>query len=107
MRLVRALPEARLVQFETLGDDAENVAFFHDNQILAVELDLGPGPLAKQDLVARLKFERRDLAVLSARAGAYGNDFTLLRLLLSRIGDDDPASCLLLRFDAPDQHAIM
>src|SRR3546814_14528283 len=35
-------------------DDAEDVAFLHDQQVFTVHLDLGARPLAEQDLVAGL-----------------------------------------------------
>ena len=56
------------------ADDPEDVAFLHDQQVFAIELDLGAGPFAEQDLVARLDVERRDLAVLGLGAGAKAED---------------------------------
>ena len=81
--------------------------FLHDDQVLAVELDLGAGPLAEQHPVAGLDVERLDLAVLAAGTRADGDDLALHRLFLGRVGDDDAARGLLLRFDAPDQHAVV
>jgi hypothetical protein len=40
-------------------DDAHDVAFLHDQQLLAVDLDLGAGPLAEQHAVAGLDVEGR------------------------------------------------
>jgi hypothetical protein len=47
------------------ADDAENVAFLHDQQVFAVDLDFGAGPFAEQDAVAGLDVERGDLAVFA------------------------------------------
>ena len=49
--------------------------FLHDQQVFAVDLDLGARPFAEQDLVAGLDVERGDLAVFGAGAGADGDDF--------------------------------
>ena len=40
-------------------DDTHDVVFLHDQQVFAVDLDLGAGPFAEQDLVALLDVERR------------------------------------------------
>jgi hypothetical protein len=89
------------------ADDPEDVAFLHDQQVLAVDLDLGAGPFAEQDAVAGLDVERRDGAVLALGATADGDDFAFLRLFLGGVGDDDPAGRLLFGLYAPDQHAIV
>src|SRR6187402_538677 len=47
-------------------DDAHDIRLLHDEEILAVELDLGAGPFAEQDAVALLDFERHDRALLVA-----------------------------------------
>src|ERR1044071_3803119 len=82
------------------ADDPEDVAFLHDQQVLAVEAALGAGPFAEQDLVAGLDVERRDRAVLAARAGAGGDDLALLGLLLGGVGDGDAGGRRLLGLDA-------
>src|SRR5690606_31516220 len=88
-------------------EDAEDVALLHDQEIVAVDLDLGAGPLAEQHAVTGLHVEGNDLALLVAGAGADGNNFTLLRLLLGGVGDDDAASGLRVLFDALDDNAVM
>ncbi len=72
-------------------DDAHDIAFLHDQQVFAVDLDLGAGPFAEQDAVAGLDVERLDLAGIVARAGTYGDDFAFLRLFLGGVGNDDAA----------------
>src|SRR3954447_17764955 len=83
-----------------VGDDAEDVALRHDEQILAVDPDFGARPFAEQDLVAGLDVERAHRAVLRLGAGAGGDDLALLRLLLGGVRDDDPAGRLFLGLDA-------
>ncbi len=39
------------------GDDAKDVAFFHNKQVIAADLDLGAGPLPEEDTVAGLDVE--------------------------------------------------
>jgi hypothetical protein len=58
--------------------NAHNVALFHNQQVLTVDLDLGAGPFAEQDAVANLHVERDELIVVAARAGTNGYDFALL-----------------------------
>src|SRR5687767_1619027 len=89
------------------ADNTQDVAFLHDQQVLAVELDLGAGPFAEQDLVARLDVERSDRAVLAARAGADRDDLAFLRLLLGGVGDDDATGRLFLGLQAADQYPVM
>jgi hypothetical protein len=73
-------------------DDAHDVALLHDQEILAVDLDLGARPLAEQDAVAGLDVERDQLALLVAAAGADGDDLAFLRLFLGGVGNDDDAA---------------
>src|SRR5262249_2956896 len=40
------------------GDEAEDVALLHDQEILTIELHLSAGPLAEQDAVAGLDVQR-------------------------------------------------
>src|SRR5689334_11146171 len=88
-------------------DDAEDLFFAHDQVLLAIELDLLAGVLAEEHRVAFLHIERRDLAVLLDLALADRDDLTLLRLLLGRIRDDDPADFLFPFFDASNDDAIV
>src|SRR5690606_32754681 len=86
------------------ADDPHDVAFLHDQQVFAIELDLGAGPLAEQDAVARLDVERRDLAVLGTGTRTDGDDLALARLFLGAVGDDDTPGRLFLGLDAADQN---
>src|SRR6478736_4716470 len=62
-------------------DDRDEIFFAHDEQFLAVDLDLGAGILAEQHLVAGLDGQGAHVAVLEDLAGADGDDFALDRLL--------------------------
>src|SRR5579871_5631863 len=88
-------------------DHAHDIALLHDEELFAVELDLGAGPLAEQDAIAGLEIERRQLAVLVATARADRQHFAFLRLFLGRVGDDDAPLGLLFRIDAPDHDAVV
>jgi hypothetical protein len=50
-------------------DHAQDVAFLHDQQVFAVQLDLGARPLAEQDAVAGLDVEGDDLALVVRAPG--------------------------------------
>src|SRR5258705_3976471 len=88
-------------------DDAEDVAFLHDQELIPIDLDLGARPFAKQPPVAFLDIERYELAGLVARSGSDGEDLALHRLFFRRVGDDDTAGGLGLLFDATHDHAIV
>src|SRR6476620_2084355 len=89
------------------GDHAHDVGLFHDQQFVAVELHLGAGPLAEQNLVAGLDVDRDELAVFIATAGADSDNFALHWLFLGGVGNDDPASGLVLGFNTLDDHAVV
>src|SRR3569623_1705662 len=88
-------------------DDAHDVAFLHDQEILTGDLDLGARPLAEQHDVADLDVDRGELAVFVAAAGADGDDLALARLFLRAIGNDDAAGSLLLGVDALDDDTVV
>src|SRR5579863_3066163 len=88
-------------------DDAHDVGLLHDQEILAIELHLGAGPLAEQDAVAFLDVERDQLAGLVTGAWAGGDDFALHRLFLGRVGDDNAARGLLFGFKPTDHDPVV
>src|SRR5690606_12798828 len=88
-------------------DHAHDVAFLHDDEVLAIELDLGAAPLAEQHAIAGLDVEGDDLAAFVAGAGAHGNDHALGGLFLGGIGDDDPALGLFFTVYATDDHTVV
>src|ERR1700732_4889818 len=74
------------------GEDAEDFIFLHDDELFAVDLDLGAGVLAEQDAVALMDGQGEGLAFVVGAAFAGGNDFSLLRLVFGRVGNDDAAA---------------
>src|SRR5581483_7144781 len=90
-----------------LLEHAENVALLHDQQVLAVDLHFGAGPLAKQHRVPGLEVDRRQLAALVTAARADGDDLALARLFLRGIRDDDAAGGFLVGFNAAHEHAVV
>src|SRR5262249_3118490 len=89
------------------GDHAHDVGLLHDQEFLAVDLDLGPRPFAEQHAVAALEIDRDQLASLVATAGPNGDNLAFLRLLLGGVGDDDTALGLLLGVDTLHDHAVV
>src|SRR3984893_14564041 len=90
-----------------VGENAHDVAFFHDQQVDVVDLDFGARPFAEQHAVADLDVDRDQLAGLVAATGADGGDFALGGLFLGRVGNDDAASGLLFGVDALDHDAVV
>src|SRR5919198_4181742 len=90
-----------------LSQHAHDVGLLHDQEFLAIELDLGAGPLAEQHAVADLDVDRNQLAGLVAAARADGDDFALGGLFLGSVGDDNAACGLLFGVDALDHDAVV
>src|ERR1700741_439958 len=90
-----------------VAENTHDVALLHDQQLLAVDLDLGARPLAEQHAVADLDVDRDQFAALIAAARANGDNFALGGLFLGRVGNDDAASGLLFSFDALDYDAVV
>src|SRR5262245_29414636 len=91
----------------SLGQHAHDVGLLHDQELFAVELDLGARPFAEQHAVARLDVDRNQLSGLVAAARPNGDDLTFLRLLLGGVRDDDAAFGLLLGIDTLHDHAVV
>src|SRR6185503_6389487 len=88
-------------------EHTEDVALLHDEQLLAVDLDLGAAPFSEQHAVTGFDIEGHDFARLVTGAGAYGDDLTLHGLFLHRIGDDDAASGLGIFLNAANDDAVV
>jgi len=58
------LPPLRDLAGRSLFDHAHDVALLRDDEILAIDFDLGTGPLPKQYSVADFDIERTELAVI-------------------------------------------
>src|SRR6202158_5468829 len=65
-----------------VSENAHDVALLHDQQLLAVDLDLGARPLAEQHAVADLDVDRDQLASFVAATRANSDDFALWGLFL-------------------------
>src|SRR5665213_971120 len=102
-RALRCLAASRRLAF----DDAHDVGFLHDQEILAVDLHFRARPLAEQDAVTGLDVERDQLAGFVTRTRAGGDDLAFLRLLLSGVGNNDAAGGLFLRLDPANDHAVV
>src|SRR5579864_3862861 len=102
---VRALRGLLLGQ--RLVEHAHDVGLLHDQEFLAVDLDLGARPFAEQHAVTLLHVDRDELAALVAAARADGDHFALRRLFLGGVGNDDAAGRLLLGIDALDDDAVV
>src|SRR6266850_700344 len=90
-----------------IGENAHDVALLHDQQFLAVELDLGARPFAEQHAVADLEVDRDQLAGFVTAARTDRRDFALRGLFLGAVRNDDAASCLLFGVDALDHNAVV
>src|SRR5215469_3994220 len=86
---------------------AHDVGLLHDQEFLAVQLDLGAGPLAELHPVADLQIDRDQLAGLVAAAGTHRGDLALRRLFLGGVGNDDAALGLFFGVDTLDHDAVM
>src|SRR5712671_4238550 len=90
-----------------IGENAHDVALLHDQEFLAIELDLGARPLAEQHAVADLEVDRDQLAGFVTAARTDCRDFALRGLFLGTVRNDDAASCLLFGVDALDHNAVV
>jgi len=104
------LSQNLFAQYTTNGSasqDAEDFVFLHDEEVFAIDLDLGAAPLAEEDAVAGLDVERDAFAVVLRLAVPGGDDLALLRLLLGGVGNDDATSGLRLGIDSLDDNAVV
>src|SRR5271163_4828848 len=88
-------------------ENAHDVALLHDQEIDAVELDLGTRPLAEQHAVANLQVDRNELAGFVTATRADGNDLALRGLLLGGVGDDDATGGFRFGINTLDNNAIV
>src|SRR5580704_17089226 len=86
---------------------AHDIGLLHDQEFVAVELDLGTRPLAEQHPFADLYVDRNQDAALVTSARADGRDFALRRLFLGGVGNDDAALCLFFGIDSLDHDTVM
>src|SRR5206468_2975601 len=91
----------------SLLENGEDVFLAHDQVLLVIELDLGAGVLPEQNLVPGLHVERDLLALVGDLAVADRDHLGLLRLLLGRVRDDDPALLDLFLLEPLHQKPIV
>src|SRR5258705_4771387 len=89
------------------GQHAHDVALLHDQELLAVELDLGARPFAEQHAVADLEVDRDQLAGFVTAARTDRRDFALRGLFLGTVRNDDAASGLFFGVDTLDHNAVV
>src|ERR1700679_860690 len=90
-----------------LLEDAEDFFFAHDQQLFAVQLDLGARVLAEEDVIPGLDVEREHLAFVVRLALADGDDFALLWVFFCGVRDDDSATNALAFFNPTNQNPVM
>jgi hypothetical protein len=86
---------------------AHDVALAHDQEGLAVQLDLGSRPFAVKHGVALFDIQRLQLAVIASASRADRGDFSLHRLFLGRIGNDNAAGGLLFLLERLDHDTVV
>ena len=89
------------------AEHGEDLVLAQNQDILAVDLDLGPGVLSEQDLVAHLDVQGELRPVLQDLAVPDGQHLALLGLLLGGVRDDDPSLGRLLLLDAANHQAVV
>src|ERR1700733_4181456 len=100
-------PDRSATTARASGDHAHDVGFLHDQKLIAVELDLGAGPLAEQHAVAGLEVHNNELAVLVAAARSDGDDFAFLRFFFHGIRNDNAAFGPLVGLNPFDDDSVM
>src|SRR6516225_9443499 len=100
------LPSRNLAR-RSLFDHAHDITLLSDDEILAIDFDLGSRPLPEQYSIADFDIERSEFAVIVPCARSCGNDFAFHWLFLGGIRDDNAARRLLLLLNATDENAIL
>src|SRR6266851_5605064 len=97
-------PQGEIVR---LREHAHDVGFLHDQQFLAVELDLGARPLAEQHAVADLEVDWDQLAGFVAATRTDRRDLALGGLFLGAVRNDNAALGLFFGVDTFDHDTVM
>src|SRR3984893_6183669 len=90
-----------------IGENAHDVALLHDQELLAVELDLSAGPLAEQHAIAKLEIDRNELAGFVTDARTHLRDFALRGFFRGTVRNDDAACGFVFGIDAFDHDAFV
>ncbi len=89
-----------------LLDNSKQIVFFHDQQLIAIDLDGLARVLAEQNAVTNLDGQSGDFALVIALAGANCQHFALIRLFSGVVRDDDAGGCLGFTFNAFNDYAV-
>ena len=81
-----------LLRGRRLANNAQNVAFFHDQQLFAVYRHLIARPFAEQNFILGFDVKRHNGAVIFTNARANGDDNALRGFFLSTVGNNNAAS---------------
>src|SRR5699024_4356742 len=87
----------RLKKPDKLFHDCQNIALFYDDVFCVIHLDFSAGVLGINNLIAYCNFHLDFLAV-NHSAGAYRDNFRLLRFLLCLARKNDTGLCSLFCF---------
>ena len=88
-------------------DHAHDVGLLHDQELLAVKLDLGARPFAEQHAVANLEIDRNQLAGFVTAARTNRRDFALRGFFLGTVRNDDAACGFVFGIDAFDDDPVV
>jgi len=88
-----------------LVDDAHVVGLLHDQEFLAVDLDLGARPIAEEHAITLFDIDRNEFAGFVHRD--QRDHLALRRFFLGGVWDDDAAGGFLLDLDTPDDDAVV
>src|SRR5438093_8883167 len=100
-----AIGAASIFLEKRLRQHGQDFVLAEDQDLFAVDLDLGPRVLPEQDLVAHLDVEGDLGAIFKDLAVPDGQDLALLGLLLRRVRDDDAPLGGHLLLDAANEQA--
>src|SRR3984885_10073275 len=88
-------------------DNTHDGGLLHDQQLFAIELDLGARPLAEQNAVTSLDIECHELALFIAGTRSDGDDLALHRLLFRRVGGDEAPRGLFFGVEPTDHDPVV
>jgi hypothetical protein len=90
-----------------LFDDREDLVLTNDHELLNADLDVNATVFTEEDAVSCFDLWSANLTVIQCFAWTDRYDFTLMRLLLSVVGDDDARGGLSLCLKALNDDLIV
>src|SRR5262245_290059 len=91
---------------DVLLDDREDVLLADDQELVALDLELGPGVLGVEALLPELDVHRLALPIVKGAARTHGDDLAFLGLLLGGVRQDDARLRHLLTRGGLDDDAV-